>query len=399
MSTVSDPDAAVSHYSTIILSLIYSLPIVISILGYALFTTPELLHKKWNLGPLGRQSLIGHRGSRLEGVPENTVAAFKDALRVTKFLELDVWLTRDNHVVVHHDDTFKRMTNGEVTHAITDLCYHEFPPIHHGLPSQSSRIKEHHHHECLRFPTLEEVLRTVPKDVHFIIEFKQDSDLLIKLVHELLAKFGRLSSASAATGAGGSELEHNSSISRNSHSKSNSNSFSSNGVTHSSQQQQHAAYPMDFWFSLNEKINKKLYCYDPAIPRITSVIGMLRVLVYYYLGVLPLVHLEEQAFGITLEVISLQKLQREKSLKGAPQWLLRFLAFCLRGKPPAAFIQPALFAHLRARGMPVYFLGVNSERELMIALKAGATGVLSDRVTFVATYMNSHPQLKFKQVD
>lgn len=54
--------------------------------------------------------LVAHRGAAAEA-PENTLAAFQRAaeLRVDAF-ELDVRLTADGHVVVHHDPTLDRTT-------------------------------------------------------------------------------------------------------------------------------------------------------------------------------------------------------------------------------------------------------------------------------------------------
>lgn len=43
--------------------------------------------------------LIGHRGSKDEGFPENTILAFKRALDVgVHVIELDVWLTKDKQI-------------------------------------------------------------------------------------------------------------------------------------------------------------------------------------------------------------------------------------------------------------------------------------------------------------
>lgn len=57
--------------------------------------------------------MIAHRGGSLEA-PENTLAAFQNAhaLYDEMVFELDVHLTRDGQVVVLHDDTLDRTTNG-----------------------------------------------------------------------------------------------------------------------------------------------------------------------------------------------------------------------------------------------------------------------------------------------
>ena len=61
-------------------------------------------------GPTPR--LFAHRGASGEA-PENTMPAFQRAAALgIVYMELDVHLTHDGHVVVFHDDTLERTTNG-----------------------------------------------------------------------------------------------------------------------------------------------------------------------------------------------------------------------------------------------------------------------------------------------
>jgi glycerophosphoryl diester phosphodiesterase len=65
-----------------------------------------------NLAQYHRPLLIGHRGYPAR-FPENTPAAFEGAMQAgCDMIELDVTLTRDRKVVVIHDDTLNRTTNG-----------------------------------------------------------------------------------------------------------------------------------------------------------------------------------------------------------------------------------------------------------------------------------------------
>ena len=52
-----------------------------------------------------------HRGlfDNLWGIPENSLPAFKAAVTKGYAIELDVHLTADNELVVHHDDSLYRM--------------------------------------------------------------------------------------------------------------------------------------------------------------------------------------------------------------------------------------------------------------------------------------------------
>ena len=55
---------------------------------------------------------IAHRGAS-SYAPENTFAAFDLAIVMgARHIELDVHLTSDGHVVVIHDDTVDRTTDG-----------------------------------------------------------------------------------------------------------------------------------------------------------------------------------------------------------------------------------------------------------------------------------------------
>jgi glycerophosphoryl diester phosphodiesterase len=56
--------------------------------------------------------LIAHRGAS-GTAPENTLAAFRQAIKVgALWLEMDVCSSRDGEIVVIHDDTLERTTNG-----------------------------------------------------------------------------------------------------------------------------------------------------------------------------------------------------------------------------------------------------------------------------------------------
>jgi glycerophosphoryl diester phosphodiesterase len=56
--------------------------------------------------------IIGHRGAALNA-PENTLAGFQRAAREgARWIETDAKLTADNAVILLHDDTLERTTNG-----------------------------------------------------------------------------------------------------------------------------------------------------------------------------------------------------------------------------------------------------------------------------------------------
>src|ERR671916_458700 len=104
---------------------------------------------------------LAHRGASALA-PENTIEAFRLAVEAgAGGLELDVHVTRDGHIVVIHDATVDRTTNG--TGAVSEMTLeelrrldagHNFSPD--GGPTRPYRGRG------VRVPTLGEVLREFP---------------------------------------------------------------------------------------------------------------------------------------------------------------------------------------------------------------------------------------------
>ncbi|TSC31922.1 glycerophosphodiester phosphodiesterase [Corallococcus sp. Z5C101001] len=130
---------------------------------------------------------IAHRGGALVA-PENTLEAFGLAVQVhrTDMLELDVHLSRDGEVVVAHDETLERCTNGEgPLAALTleelrrlDAGYRFTPDEGRTFPFRGQSV---------RLPTLREVLRAFPT-LRINVEIKPDvahaEDVLARLLTE-----------------------------------------------------------------------------------------------------------------------------------------------------------------------------------------------------------------------
>ncbi|MEE9189376.1 MAG: glycerophosphodiester phosphodiesterase family protein [Candidatus Neomarinimicrobiota bacterium] len=83
------------------------LPLLISCL--CLF----LLHNCTDRGSLPDRGVCAHRGAS-NTHPENTLSAFKEAIRLgAQMIEFDVRMTIDSFLVVIHDDSLERTTNGQ----------------------------------------------------------------------------------------------------------------------------------------------------------------------------------------------------------------------------------------------------------------------------------------------
>src|ERR1700738_2528650 len=57
--------------------------------------------------------VIAHRGDHTE-LPENTLAAYASAIKLgVDYVEVDLRTTKDNFLVILHNETVDRMTNGK----------------------------------------------------------------------------------------------------------------------------------------------------------------------------------------------------------------------------------------------------------------------------------------------
>lgn len=111
--------------------------------------------------------IYAHRGS--SGThPENTIAAFKAAAKLPVHgVEFDVHMTKDHELVVIHDETINRTSNG--TGFIKDLTLAELKKFDFGS-WYSPKFKQE------TIPTLREVLY-VFKDTHHHLNIELKSDV------------------------------------------------------------------------------------------------------------------------------------------------------------------------------------------------------------------------------
>jgi glycerophosphoryl diester phosphodiesterase len=117
---------------------------------------------------------IAHRGAKAYE-PENTLQAFQKALDLNSDgIELDVHLSSDGHIIVIHDETIDKMTNGKG--AVNTLSLSEL---------KSFLIADKH-----QIPTLKEVFDLVNKKCFINIELKSAHTLtkVISLIDEYVSE-------------------------------------------------------------------------------------------------------------------------------------------------------------------------------------------------------------------
>jgi glycerophosphoryl diester phosphodiesterase len=122
----------------------------------------------------GCVAMVAHRGGNAHGYPENTLAAFRKAIESgVAAIEIDLRGTKDGEIVVVHDETVDRTTNGRG--AVADRSLAELKRLDAGRGE--------------RIPTYREVLQFVSgTGVVLLIDIKQggviDRRKVVRLTEE-----------------------------------------------------------------------------------------------------------------------------------------------------------------------------------------------------------------------
>jgi glycerophosphoryl diester phosphodiesterase len=109
-------------------------------------------------------TVIAHRGASA-AAPENTIEAVEKALEMNvDFVEIDIHLSKDNKVVVIHDATLDRTTNG--TGAVADFTLEELRKLNASYLFDSVEFET-------QIPTLEEVIDAIGNKAFLLLEIKK----------------------------------------------------------------------------------------------------------------------------------------------------------------------------------------------------------------------------------
>ena len=118
-----------------------------------------------------KKNIIAHRGIHTK-YPENSIKAFKEALKYNYIIEFDVHLLKDNTIVVFHDDNLRRMTGKNKK--LNNCTYDDIKNIK--LLNTNNYI-----------PKLEDALKLIDGKVPIIVETKYDTKPGL-LEHELVKR-------------------------------------------------------------------------------------------------------------------------------------------------------------------------------------------------------------------
>ena len=130
----------------------------------------------------GDGMIIAHRGvHNNDNIPENSIKAFKTAIDKNYGIEFDIEITKDDKLIIHHDDNLKRMTGLDAY--VESLTYDEI-----------KKLKLLNTNETI--PSFKELLNLVDGKVFLDIEIKSTKkiDKIVKLVLDELKDYkGELS--------------------------------------------------------------------------------------------------------------------------------------------------------------------------------------------------------------
>ncbi|XP_033102217.1 lysophospholipase D GDPD1-like isoform X2 [Anneissia japonica] len=242
-------------------------------------------------------------------------------------LEIDCQFTKDKQVVIVHDDVLTRVTGQPVS--VKETEYVDLPKLNSSLKIQMSKGEIcRSESEDRGIPLLYDVLKTYP-GVPINIDIKRDDDEFISKVSSMVKDFDR--------------------------------------------------EEITVWGNFRESIAKKCYKENPKIPLCFSVWGVTRVVLQFYLGLLPFCPIKEQFLEIPMPSIFTKYWGEE--LTKFQRMLIIVVDFLIMSK--------FLFSHLKKRGIEVYLWVLNEEEDWERALKLGASGIMTDYPEQLKNFMQS----------
>ncbi|MHA2043037.1 MAG: glycerophosphodiester phosphodiesterase [Candidatus Thorarchaeota archaeon] len=146
-------------------------------------------------GP-GRPLIMGHRGDPSKA-PENTMRALKAALEVgVDFLESDIRLTRDNELVLFHDEDLRRTTG--VSGSVRERSLEELRQIDFGRMFTQDGETYPFRDKGLSVVSLREAFAELPH-ARFNLDIKDSDRRAPHVLAEVLEEYDRLSTVTIAS--------------------------------------------------------------------------------------------------------------------------------------------------------------------------------------------------------
>ncbi|CAL8107701.1 unnamed protein product [Calicophoron daubneyi] len=305
-----------------------------AVTSYVLFKKPHLLHKRKSFPFIAHH--ISHRGGAGERI-ENSKEAFENACALgTELLEIDCRLTKDNEVVVFHDEDLKRCTG--VEGAVRDFNYVDLPRYLQRLEVafEPGTFCDRTNVEPSKILRLRDVFEAFP-NVPINIDIKDNDDRLVHAVADLIREYKR--------------------------------------------------EKLTVWGGMSCEIADKCRRILPDALIFPPGEYVIRILVYCYLGLLPFMPIPYSCFELPMffKVRSRAFLRQRGSDTLSTRVFFALMDFFMTS--------PALFRHLHARGIPVFLWVGNTPEDFQKAFDLGADGVMTDYPTRLRAFLSSHPSL------
>ncbi|MDT8304908.1 MAG: glycerophosphodiester phosphodiesterase, partial [Anaerolineae bacterium] len=132
--------------------------------------------------------VIAHQGGE-ELRPSNTMVAYRHAVELgVDVLEMDMHSTADGVLVLSHDDTVDRLTDG--SGRIKDMTWQELQTLDAGYRWSEDGASFPYRGQGITIPALEEVFSAFP-DVPLVIEIKQQEPPIVTPFCALIREYGR----------------------------------------------------------------------------------------------------------------------------------------------------------------------------------------------------------------
>jgi len=130
---------------------------------------------------------IAHRGGMFL-YPENTLEAFHGSVDNYKveMLEMDLQITKDNKVIVLHDPTLNRTTNGKGN--VNDLSYEEISDFDAGYHFKDKKGNLSFKGKGVKIPLFEDVLKQL-SNTYLNIELKGNNPKLVEEIRPLITQY------------------------------------------------------------------------------------------------------------------------------------------------------------------------------------------------------------------
>lgn len=123
-----------------------------------------------------RETYFAHRGLHTSSIPENSLEAFYGAVKNGYGIEFDIQITKDNKLIVVHDNNLLRLCNIDCN--VQEKTYADIKDFNIGLSN------------CT-IPLLTDVLDSLPSSTKLLIEFKtsKKNRLIVSLFLKTISKY------------------------------------------------------------------------------------------------------------------------------------------------------------------------------------------------------------------